>query len=51
VSGKKSHDARLVAVMNTQNITRVLTFNTDDFARYPGITAIHPRDLANPDEK
>src|SRR2546428_2868165 len=50
VSGKKSHDARLAAIMNIQNITHILTFNTDDFARYPGITAIHPGSLAAPDK-
>jgi predicted nucleic acid-binding protein len=46
VSGKSSHDARLVAAMNVHGITQVLTFNVKDFARYPGIQAIHPRDAA-----
>ena len=49
VSGKKTHDARIVAIMNIQTITHILTFNTDDFVRYPGITAIDPRSLATPD--
>lgn len=42
VSGRQVHDARLAAVMNVHGIAQILTFNTADFARYPGITAIHP---------
>ncbi len=45
VSGKKAHDARLVAAMNVHGIAVILTFNTDDFKRYPGIRAVHPRDV------
>ena len=43
VSGTKVHDARLVAAMKVHAITHLLTFNTNDFARYPGITAVRPR--------
>lgn len=42
VSGKKSHDARLVAAMNVHGVTHVLTFNVDDFKRFPGIVPIRP---------
>jgi predicted nucleic acid-binding protein len=42
VSGTRVHDARLVATMNVHHITRILTFNTGDFSRYPGLTAINP---------
>ena len=42
VSGKKSHDARLVAAMKVHGVTHVLTFNGDDFRRFDGIQAIHP---------
>jgi predicted nucleic acid-binding protein len=42
VSGKKVHDARLVATMNVHHISRILTFNTSDVSRYPGLNAIHP---------
>ena len=45
VSGKKVHDARLVAFMLGHGIGRILTFNVADFARYPGIVAIDPRDF------
>ncbi len=46
ISGTKVHDARLVAAMKVHAITRLLTLNTGDFARYPGITAVHPREVA-----
>jgi predicted nucleic acid-binding protein len=46
VSGKQVHDARLVAAMIVHRVTHVLTLNTSDFARYPEITAVHPRALA-----
>jgi predicted nucleic acid-binding protein len=42
VSGKKTHDTRLVAAMIVHRITQVLTFNVDDFGRYPDIQVIHP---------
>ena len=48
VSGKPSHDARLVALMQAHTITHILTLNGADFARYPGITAIPPASLAPP---
>ena len=28
--------------MNTHRITHLLTFNTDDFKRYDGITVVNP---------
>lgn len=42
VSGKKVHDARIVAAMSVHGVTCVLTFNVDDFKRYPGISPIRP---------
>ena len=45
VSGKKAHDARLVATMTVNGITHILTFNADDFTRYAGITVLHPAKL------
>ena len=42
VAGKKVHDAKLVATMNVHNVSRILTFNTDDFSRYPGVVAVSP---------
>src|SRR5580698_3793576 len=37
VLGKNAYDARLVAAMQVHNISRILTFDTDDFKRYAGI--------------
>lgn len=45
VAGKQAHDARLIAVMQAHGLTTLLTFNTEDFSRYAGITAIHPDSL------
>ena len=43
ISGKPSHDARLVAAMKTHGITHLLTFNVIDFARFwTDITVIDP---------
>lgn len=41
VVGLKSHDARLVAAMQTHGIERLLTFNGDDFKKF-GVTVIDP---------
>lgn len=46
VSGKNTRDARIVAVMNVHGITRILTFNVQDFTRYQDISAVHPETLA-----
>jgi predicted nucleic acid-binding protein len=45
VMGKQVHDARLVAAMTVQGLTRLLTSNVRDFARYGGITALAPEDI------
>jgi predicted nucleic acid-binding protein len=45
VTGKKTHDARLVAAMNVHGVLHILTFNGVDFSRYSGITVIDPRSL------
>lgn len=42
VSGKNTHDARLVAAMHVHGIDRILTFNGIDFSRYTDITVIDP---------
>ena len=42
VRGKNAHDARLVAAMLRHGVNEILTFNTADFARYPGITVLDP---------
>lgn len=45
VSGVQVYDARIAAGMRVYGLMDLLTFNTGDFARYPGITAWHPRDV------
>ncbi|MGO8672431.1 MAG: type II toxin-antitoxin system VapC family toxin [Capsulimonadaceae bacterium] len=45
VAGKSVHDAHLAATAISNNITRVLTINTDDFKRFTEVAAIHPRDV------
>jgi len=45
VIGKKVHDARLAAIMIAHGIKEILTFNDKDFARYPEIVALNPRDV------
>lgn len=45
VIGKPTHDARLVAAMVTHNMAHILTFNTGDFKRFSGITAIDPANV------
>lgn len=42
VSGKKIHDANIVAVMLANDINRLLTFNVDDFKRFLEIEVIAP---------
>lgn len=47
VHGKPTHDARIAAAAIEHGITKILTFNVDDFQRFSsaGITAISPRTL------
>jgi predicted nucleic acid-binding protein len=45
VSGVKVHDARLVAAMNVHAVKNILTFDVEDFRRYPGIQILAPREL------
>lgn len=42
VTGKPTHDARLVAAMKVHSVTHLLTFNTSDFKRFTTITAVNP---------
>lgn len=40
VSGVQVHDARIVAAMIVHGISRLLTFNEEDFARYADIIQV-----------
>ena len=46
VSGVLVHDARLAAVMKTNGIAQIVTFNVTDFARFAEIEAVHPDSIA-----
>jgi len=45
VSGVQVHDTRLVAAMNVEGITQILTFNGRDFKRFLGIKVIDPKSV------
>ena len=45
VSGKPSHDARLVAAMKVHGLTSILTFDKTGFSRFPGIKVVHPAEI------
>jgi predicted nucleic acid-binding protein len=42
VMGVEVYDARLVASMNVHGISGLLTFDSKDFKRYPGIVVVSP---------
>ena len=42
VGGRQIHDANIVATMQAHGIPRLLTHNTDDFARYAGLITVLP---------
>jgi len=46
VSGKQAHDARLAAAMLRHGLTHLLTFNIEDFKRYPSINILDPKVVA-----
>ena len=43
VMGKQAHDTRLVAAMKAHGLSRMLTFNTEDFKRFTDITSVSPQ--------
>jgi predicted nucleic acid-binding protein len=45
IKGKRTHDARIVAVMKTCDISHILTLNPDDFPGIAGITVLHPQEV------
>lgn len=45
ITGRQVFDARLVAAMRVHSIPAILTFNTQDFLRYPGIQVLNPAEV------
>lgn len=45
VKGKNAHDARIAAVMSAHGVEHLLTFNGDDFKRFPHVRALKPLDV------
>ena len=43
-AGKQNHDARLAAAMIVHGIGKILTFDKDDFLRYPEISSVTPQE-------
>jgi predicted nucleic acid-binding protein len=44
VMGKQAHDTRLVAIMNTNAVAHLLTFNVNNFRAY-GVNVVSPDDV------
>lgn len=47
IKGKRTHDIRLLAVMQFYQISHLLTFNPSDFIALPEILIIHPQSIKN----
>jgi predicted nucleic acid-binding protein len=47
ISGKRVHDARLVAVLQSYAIDHLITFNTSDFNVFPALSLLDPHVLAS----
>jgi len=45
IKGKRTHDARIVALMLTSGIDHVLTLNPNDFSGLADIRVVHPREI------
>jgi predicted nucleic acid-binding protein len=42
IGGKQIHDANIIATMMTNGISRLFTFNMDDFKRFSGLITLIP---------
>jgi len=50
IKGKRTHDARLVAVMLASSISHLLTLNPNDFLGFSDITVVHPQEIIASDQ-
>ena len=46
VVGKQTHDAHLVAIMQLNSVTSILTFNGVHFRRFPGVGVLDPEQVS-----
>ena len=46
IKGKRTHDARIIAVMRTAKINHILTLNPNDFSGISDITIVRPQDIS-----
>ena len=51
VKGKRTHDARIVAVMLAWAISHILTLNPNDFKGLSEIITVHPQEIVNSTSK
>jgi predicted nucleic acid-binding protein len=51
VTGKRVHDARLVAVLQAHAVENLITFNVSDFAVFPSLSLVDPSALVASLEK
>lgn len=47
ISGKRTHDVRIQAVMLTHNISHLLTLNPQDFVAIQGLKITHPNSFGS----
>lgn len=47
IRGKRTHDARIVALMLISDIDNILTLNPNDFSGIAEITVVHPREIVD----
>jgi len=45
IKGKRTHDARIAAVMSVSDISHVLTLNPTDFSGFSGVSVVWPQDI------
>lgn len=45
IKGKRTHDARIAAVMTASDISHILTLNPTDFSGFPGVSIVCPQDI------
>jgi predicted nucleic acid-binding protein len=45
ISGKRAHDARLVAAMQRHGLQQIVTFNKSDFSGFPNIAVFAPHEV------